>query len=185
MMKGLLLLRGRWRAAVALITCTLAFAFSATPATASTIGWYDFIRFEDGVFVSNPIHPLRDGDRIQLDVDHGVVGSGSIEIVLKTAPQIWSIKGIDIYREATVCGLFSCWDGLEFVAGMNLRGNDHGPVTRAITVRDARRGPNFGWGRLEFAKGKFFHVLTGMYQLDWDPAHAIGGTRYTFTWLSD
>lgn len=85
------------------------------------------------------------------------------------------------------CFLWSCWwnHSHTFVAGMYTQDGDHGPVSRFVAVRDLADGTPGGFGRLRFGKAKLFGVYTGMNELNFDPQHAVSGSRYTFTWVAD
>jgi len=95
-------------------------------------------------------------------------------------------KGIEVDRPVNYCGLFTCWNADEFLRGTYTQDGDHNQDGDRISlsIGDARNA--YGFGRLRFGKAGGLGVFSNnVYELRWDPAHVVSGSRYTFTWLRD
>lgn len=182
--------RMSFRLTFATIAAIAAASIGAAPAAAGTIGWDDFEKVDAaGNVLSAPTFAPSGEDRIRLLVEHNVVPSHLIEIRFQTAPWITWWKGIEVHR--AMYG--SCWSWFRWVpcttyelnAGMYLQDTDHGPVSRSVWVSNVSNARGAGFGFIRFGKAKLFGIHTGMYDLNFNSATAIGGTRYTFTWIAD
>lgn len=162
------------RSVAAAATALALLAITAARAHAEVVGWG---AFTPGVSIS-------DGDTIRLTTEGGMAPAGTVEVRLLTAPGMTWRKGIEFDQAARVCSWFSCFNGFQFIAGEYLQDADHGPVSRVIPLSQARN--ELGFGRLRFGKAKTFGIFANdVHELNWDPAHVVSGTRFTFTWLTD
>lgn len=128
---------------------------------------------------------MSDGDKITLQTERNVwgVSADKIEVRLQTMTT-WR-KGIEFDRKGRVCEWWGgCYTTNVFMSGIYLQDSDHGPTSRLISVADAKNP--LGYGRLRFGKAKTFGIYhNNVHTLNWDAAHVVGGTRYTFNWITD
>lgn len=162
----------------AVVVALSALAIGAAGAQADTINWDSFAQ-PSGYGPS-----LTDGDKITLRTERYVgVPYDKIEVRLQTMTT-WR-KGIEFDRKARACYWWGgCYTTDEFMSGIYLQDSDHGPTSRLISVSDAKNP--LGYGRLRFGKAKAFGIYSNnVHTLNWDAAHVVGGTRYTFNWITD
>lgn len=173
----------RARALVICASIAVAALFAGTGAAQAeqSIGWHDFVRTDCWGTTTSPTYAPSGQDRIRLVEQCSSTGVpyNQVEVVLATAPTVTWRKGIEVDRVR--CGWFGC--GFEFITGMYLQDADHGPVARRLNVTDL--SSNGYYSRMRFGKAKLFGIYTSMYDLRFDASHAVGGRRYTFTWLRD